>query len=84
MDAAAWGHLDCLKYARENGCPYPDIIRTTIVREVLIPKWRAAVRVRAIAFYWDDLAGRTSHSVGGAGRKRAREAYEADIPVLNL
>jgi hypothetical protein len=44
-----------------------------------MPKWRAAVRVRAIAVYWDDLAGRTSHSVGGAGRKRDREAYEADF-----
>jgi len=49
------------------------------VREVLIPKWREVVRVRPIALYWCELAGRTSYSVGGAGRKRDREEYEADF-----
>jgi hypothetical protein len=77
--AAYDGHFDCLKYAHDNGCPYPDNLRTTIVREVLMPKWREVVRVRPIAVYWDELAGRASHSEGGEGRKRDREAYEADF-----
>jgi len=49
------------------------------VRNILIPKWREVVRVRAIAFYWQELAGRVSHSEGGESRKRDREAYEADF-----
>jgi hypothetical protein len=35
-----------------------------------------------IAVYWDELAGRASHSEGGEGRKRDREAYEADFDQL--
>ena len=49
------------------------------MREILMPKWREVVLMRAIVVYWDDLAGRTSHAVGGEGRERDREAFEADF-----
>jgi hypothetical protein len=63
----------------ECGCPYKADLRSTIVRKVLLPKWREAVRARGILFYWHEQAGRASHAPGGVGRKRDREAFEADF-----
>jgi hypothetical protein len=77
--ADATAQLWCLRYAHENGCEYPTGLLPTIVHEVLIPKWREAVRMRTIAFYWQELAGHRSYSESGEGRKRDREAYEADF-----
>ena len=53
--AAANGHLDCLEYAHKNGCPYPKYLLKFIIKKILIPKWRASVKVRFIIFYWMEL-----------------------------
>ena len=77
--AILFRHMDCLRFAHENGCPYHPEFLSEIARHVLLPKWKALFRMRCIATYWHDVAGRTSHAPGGAGRQRHLEAYAADF-----
>lgn len=79
--------LVCLQYALQHGCPYvaygtPNNAVTTVVRHLLLPKWRALFRARAVAVYWADQAGRAAYGPGGAGRNRDREAFESDMGIL--
>ena len=54
-------------------------IKRQLARHVFLPMWRRHVRARAIFFYWLERAARTSCAPGGPGRKRDREAFEADV-----
>jgi hypothetical protein len=40
---------------------------------------REAVKLRAIAWYWEKCAVELSHAPDGAGRKRDRDAFESDF-----
>ena len=73
------GHDECFVYAYTHGCPTCSHSVSRAVRLVLLPKWRRAVRARAIAMYWYDRAGRTACGPGGAARARHRLAFEADF-----
>ena len=84
--AAANGHFKCLKYAYESGCPYPKQlnIRRHLMCHVWIPKWRAAVKVRAYAFHWMNDTARTLCAAGGKGRKRDLHAFESDFTTNSM
>lgn len=69
----------CLRYLHEHGCPYAAELRPTVVRRVLLPKWREAVRARAIGVYWMGYAAESACAPGGAGRKRDLAEYEASF-----
>ena len=83
-NAAANGHLDCLEYAHKNGCPYPNYLLKFIVRKILIPKWRASVKVRFIIFYWMELGARTSCAENGRARIEDINSFENDFNNLVL
>jgi hypothetical protein len=36
----------------KNNCPYPEELLSTIVKKIIIPKWRAYVKIRFIVYYW--------------------------------
>ena len=69
----------CLRYLHEQGCPYAPELRPTVVRRVLLPKWREMVRARAIGVYWMGRAAESACAPGGAGRKRDLDEYEANF-----
>ena len=77
--AAQNGHFDCLKYAHENGCPYPKELMSTIVKEILIPKWRAAIKVRFIIIYWMELGAQSSCAENGRARIEDINLFENDF-----
>lgn len=45
----------------------------------LLRRWREAYRVRAYAVHWMGDVAERLHALGGRGRKRDRDAYEADF-----
>jgi len=70
--AAENGHIECLKYAHENGCPYPNELLSVVVKQILFPKWRMAVKARVsrpYAYHWMEDTARTLCAEGGKGRK---------------
>ena len=73
------GHDDCLAYLHEQRVPYPPHLRTTIVRHVLLPKWRRYVHTRRLVLYWLGRTAEAAYAPGGAGRKRDRDEYEASF-----
>jgi len=77
--AAMNKHFDCLQYAYEHGCRYPAELRPQVARTILLPKWRAHVHTRRIAFYWYEQAVRTACAPEGPARKRDRAAFEAEF-----
>ena len=83
-NAAKNSHFDCLKYAYENGCPYPKEVFSTIVKKILIPKWRASVKVRFIIFYWMELGAQTSCAENGRARIEDINSFENDFNNLVL
>lgn len=73
-------HLECVKMAHEHGCVVDTALLREAVRTLLVPKWRAHVRLaRPICLYWCEQAAITSCGPTGAGRKRDRAAFEADF-----
>jgi hypothetical protein len=79
QEAATAENWECLRYAHENGCPYWQHLREDIVKHVLLPKWREAVKKRGILFYWMEKAMESACSEGGEGRKRDREEFEKEF-----
>ena len=75
----AMGHLKCLKYARENGCPYPQELKSTIVKKILIPKWRDSVKIRPYIFHWIEDTAKTLYAEKGQGRKRDYDTFVEDF-----
>ena len=71
--AATNGHLDCLEYAHENGCPW------NIVKEILIPKWRAAVKIRPYLLHWIEDTSKTLYAETGKGRKCDYDTFVEDF-----
>ena len=76
------GHLDCLKYAHENGCPYPEELLSTIVKKILISKWRDSVKSRQIVMYWMELSAQTSCAENGRARIEDEKSFENDFNSL--
>ena len=75
------GHVACLRYAHECDCTLPDVraqIPKALATHIFLPKWRAYTRLRAIALFWHDFAGRRAYGPDGAGRKRDLDAFLAD------
>lgn len=48
-----------------------------IVVHVLLPRWRALVRVRSIALFWQEETQKRLCAPGGVGRKRDLAAFQA-------
>ena len=71
--AATNGHLDCLEYAHENGCPW------NIVKEILIPKWCAAVKIRPYLLHWIEDTSKTLYAETGKGRKCDYDTFVEDF-----
>ena len=82
--AAQNNHFDCLKYAHENGCPYPKELMSTIVKKILIPKWRAAVKSRQLVIYWMERSAQTSCAENGRARIEDKNSFENDFNSLVL
>jgi hypothetical protein len=80
--AANYGHLDCLKYAYENGCPYPEELLSTIVKKILIPKWRDSVKSRPIVYYWMECSAKTSCGQNGRARIEDINSFENDFKFI--
>jgi hypothetical protein len=81
---AAYYHIDCLKYAHENGCPYPHLgeYLSIIVKKVLIPKWRDAVKTRSIVYYWMECSAKTSCGQNGRARIEDINSFENDFKFI--
>jgi hypothetical protein len=75
-------HLDCLKYAYENGCPYPNEFLSTIVKKILIPKWRDSVKIRPIIYYWMERSVQTSCAKNGRARNEDINFFENNFNNL--
>jgi hypothetical protein len=56
-------------------------MRKEIVKLVLLPKWREAVKARGILFYWMGKTQESSCAEGGGGRKRDRSEFEREFGV---
>jgi hypothetical protein len=54
-------------------------MRKEIVKLVLFPKWKKAVKARGILFYWMEKAQESSCAEGGEGRKRDRSEFEREF-----
>ena len=80
--AAFYGHLDCLQYAYENGCPYPNEFLSTIVKKILIPKWRDSVKIRFIIIYWMERSAQSSCAENGRARNEDINSFENDFNNL--
>jgi hypothetical protein len=81
-NAAKHDHIDCLKYAYENGCPYPEELLSTIVKKILIPKWRDAVKTRSIVYYWMECSAKTSCGQNGRARIEDINSFENDFKFI--
>ena len=78
--AAQNGHIDCLQYAHANNCPYPEILLPTIVKKILIPKWRVCVKVLMIGKFWyNEIYSVLHFSKYGPGSIEDRKSYESDM-----
>ena len=81
-DAWMWesvrDNADCLAVLRDF-FPCPPALGEKLAQLVLLPKWRALVRTRAIAVYWYAEVGRAAYAPGGLGRKRDYDAFVADM-----
>ena len=76
ISAANYRHFKCLEYAHKNGCPYPQALMSTIVKEVLIPKWRNFVKRRRIVNYWMSYKDHIRYAPGGPGFYEAKTSFE--------
>lgn len=83
-NAAKYGHLECLKYAHENGCPYPKKLLSTIVKKILIPKWRDSVKIRPYAIYWMERSVQSSCAENGRARIEDINSFANDFNNLIL
>lgn len=54
---------------------YTETLRK-VVRNILVPKWRAITRMLGIAMYWHSQSGITAYAEDGVGRKRDLDAFQ--------
>jgi hypothetical protein len=54
----------------------------TIVKRILIPKWRAAVKNRSIVYYWMELGVKASCAENGRARIEDINSFENDCNSL--
>jgi len=81
-DATLNGHFNCLKYAHENGCPYSEKLLSTIVKKILIPKWRKSVKIRPYIFHWMEDTAKRLYTENGQGRKCDYDTFVEDFNNL--
>ena len=53
-----------------------------LLKMVLLPKWRDAVRVRPYALHWLEEVAKARCAPSGEQRSRDREAFEADLATV--
>jgi hypothetical protein len=80
--AAKNSNIECLRYAYENGCPYLKEELSTIVKKILIPKWRDSVKSRPIVYYWMERSAQTSCAENGRARIEDEKSFENDFNSL--
>jgi hypothetical protein len=85
MDAFGIGNqIHVQEYAHKNGCPYPKYLLTFIIKKILIPKWRAAVKSRFIIIYWMELGAQSSCAENRRARIEDINSFENDFNNLIL
>ena len=82
--ALKYNQVECLKYAYENGCPYPEELKSIIVRKILIPKWYASVKVHFIIYYWMNRSAKASCAENGRARIEDIISFDTDFNSLVL
>ena len=75
-------HIECIKWFHENGCPCIKNFLSIIVKKILIPKWRAAVKSRQIVIYWMELGAQTSCAENGRARMEDKKLFENNFNNL--
>ena len=80
--AAKNSHFDCLRYTHENGCPYPKELLSTIVKKILIPKWRESVKIRPYIKHWLEDFAKTFYAENRQGRKRDYDTFIKDFNFI--
>ena len=82
--ALKYNQVECLKYAYENGCPYPEELKSIIVRKIIIPKWYASVKVHFIIYYWMERSVQSSCAENGRARIEDINSFKNDFNNLVL
>ena len=80
--AAVNDQFECMKYAYENGSPYSKELLPIIAKKILIPKWRASVKIRPYAIYWMECSAQTSCAENGRARNEDINSFENDFNNL--
>jgi hypothetical protein len=57
-------------------------MRSTIVKKILIPKWRDSVKIRPYILHWIEDTAKTLYSEIGEGRKRDYNTFVEDLNNL--
>jgi len=55
---------------------------STIVKKILIPKWRNAVKIHQIIYYWMERSAQTSCAENGRARNEDINSFENDFNNL--
>jgi hypothetical protein len=57
-------------------------LKSIIVRKIIIPKWRAAVKSRQIIIYWMERSAQTACAENGRARIEDEKSFENDCNSL--
>jgi hypothetical protein len=55
---------------------------STIIKKILIPKWRDSVKIRSIIYYWMECSAQTSCAENGRARNEDINSFENDFNNL--
>jgi hypothetical protein len=55
---------------------------STIVKKILIPKWRDSVKIRPIIYYWMERSVKTSCAENGRARNEDINSFENNFNNL--
>jgi hypothetical protein len=61
---------------------YPQEIRSTIVKEILIPKWCDSVKIRPYILHWIEDTVKRLYAENKRGRKRDYDTFVEDLNYL--
>ena len=80
-ERAPSSQLECVRFMLAQGCPAEQRARLVrlVVRRLLLPRWRWMVKVRPYALHWLEEHEKAQCAPDGAGKKRDRDAFEADF-----
>jgi hypothetical protein len=57
-------------------------MRSTIVKKILIPKWRDSVKIRPYILHWIEDTAKTLYAENKQGRKRDYDTFVEDLNNL--